>query len=292
MINVRQRCFISAPAGTDLKVLRQVLTELNVEWIDASVLNPSLPVSSAVREAMQNASFVCGVLTQRQDNTNVIFELGMATSLNRPMFLLMEPSVKIIPRLEYLPYARVELNAPTKLRFHLETFLEHVLTIKVLPVTPPSEPALKPNPESLARALKASHTANAADLERLVARLFEASGAVVSASDNRDRGVDLALWIDSLPPSIGNPVLVEVKSGRLSQVQLDKAESTLREYLVSAGATVGILLYRDTKGTRFPQTREAWPLVWRLDFDGLVDLLIQGVFERELVRFRNVALHG
>jgi hypothetical protein len=292
MMSVRQQCFISAPAGTDLKTLRQVLTELNVEWIDASVLNPRIPVSNAVREAMQHASFVCGVLTQQHDNTNVVFELGMSTALNRPTFLLMEPSVKIAHRLEYLPYARVELNDPAKLRFHLQTFLKHVLTIKVLPVTPPSEPALKPEPESLARALKASYTANAADLEHLVAMLFEASGAVVSASDNPDRGVDLALWIDSLPSSIGNPVLVEVKSGRLSQAQLDEAESTLRNYLVSAGANVGILLYRDTRGTRFPQTREAWPLVWRLDFDGLVDLLTRGAFERELVRFRNVALHG
>src|SRR5207245_1329120 len=65
-------------------------------------------------------------------------------------------------------------------------------------------------------------------LEELVAQVFERWGAVVSRlREPSDRGVDMAVWIDDIESTIGNPLLVEVNK-TLSRRQ--RRESRLKSH--------------------------------------------------------------
>lgn len=287
-----EACFISAPAGMDLTALRGVMHRLGMQWIDRSRLDPRIPVQHAVRDAFRHVSFVCAVLLADSDNTEVIFEMGMAASMDRPTFLFLDPAADLPSSLEHLPYARVEFSDAERLLDHLATYLRHLHSgIAQLTWRRPTA-----NEKTLSRP---SHSFGGlslfaeGDIKRQVASWFEAAGVVVSEASRIHPGpIDMAVWVDSVSPTLGNPVLVQVESGRLSQTDLDAAEERLRAQLHSTGAEVGILIYRDATGTRFPQRRPGWPPVWRLELQQLHDLLVRGEFELEMVRCRNMAVHG
>ena len=66
-------------------------------------------------------------------------------------------------------------------------------------------------------------------------------------------GVDMALWLDEVESSLGNPLLVEVKLGRLTESKIAQAEDQLRSYIVKTHARAGLLVYLDRQGHRFDQ---------------------------------------
>jgi len=67
---------------------------------------------------------------------------------------------------------------------------------------------------------RARQSANPADVQRLVAEILRAAQitAVEEYKEAKDRGVDFAVWSDSLQSSLGNPILIEVKATKLNDM--------------------------------------------------------------------------
>jgi len=132
------------------------------------------------------------------------------------------------------------------------------------------------------------------EFEKLVARLFREAGAIVRQQPSEfERGVDMALWLDEVKSSLRNPLMVEVKLGRLTESSIVEAEKTLRIHMAKARAEAGLLVYLDREGKLFVKVRADWPLVFRLNIHELIELVGSGGLVKNLLAERNrVAHHG
>jgi hypothetical protein len=76
---------------------------------------------------VNDADFVCAVLPAGMPFGNVLFELGIAAGLGKPLFLIVDPVVQLPPDLRALPCVRTRLDAfsesDTLVDAALQTFL-------------------------------------------------------------------------------------------------------------------------------------------------------------------------
>lgn len=228
-----QTCYISAPLTVDTAPLRLTLEERGISWSDARTAKPKGSILDTIESAIARVDFLCVVFGANSNNSNVFFEAGIARGRHCPLLVFIEPRVDIPSEFQDLAYARTSLHNSEALNFHLDAFLQHA---GAKPVRQPSHLPSKlkltdstPTFEALASIETLPESDRELEFERLVARIFKQSGAVVSqALSSSTHQIDMAVWIDELPPSFGNPILVEAKYGKLSQQQLDRAESQLR----------------------------------------------------------------
>jgi GTP cyclohydrolase II len=136
------------------------------------------------------------------------------------------------------------------------------------------------------------HKNNGSELTTFLVNLLKTEGAVVSQQHgDRDKGVDMALWIDSLESSLGNPILVEIKMSCLTEDQLKIAEDQLRRYLTTTNSRSGLLLYLDREKKRFRRATLGMPLIIRLDIRDLINELRTKTLSRVLLSERNAMVH-
>jgi hypothetical protein len=122
--------------------------------------------------------------------------------------------------------------------------------------------------------------------------LFKKEGAIVSQySGPSDHGVDMALWIDSAANSLGNPILIEVKIGHITESRLSTTEEELRRYLIATNVQSGLLLYLDFDMKHLPRSIIDTPLIIRLDIRELIIQLEKQSLVRILLSERNAMVH-
>jgi hypothetical protein len=108
-----------------------------------------------------------------------------------------------------------------------------------------------------------------------------------------DQGADLAVWIEELENyALGNPLLVEIKAGNLTQESIHSAEIRLRSYVEKTHGRSGLLIYWDRQNREFPPVGKGWPLIFRLSGEKLTRLIRERRLPEELIRLRNAAVHG
>jgi hypothetical protein len=299
-----QSCFIAASLGADSAALRALLAERRVQVRDAlSLPSGQGSIVSTIEEAIRQADFVCAVLPP-QPSPNVLFEIGLAYGARKPLFLIVEPGAELPADLRDLFYVRAAPSDAAAIGFNLDLFLRYsTLRNGDVPQANGENPGHGSPAQSttfratfrakLEVARHADTTAAAFMLEELVAELFR-QAQVVTAQEERHqgRGADLAIWLDGIESTIGNPVLVKVKAGTLSEATLRAEESRLRGYISGTNARAGMLVYLDREGRRFPASEASWPLVIRLDARDLAEIAAEDRIVRLLVTERNKAAHG
>jgi hypothetical protein len=133
------------------------------------------------------------------------------------------------------------------------------------------------------------------EIESFVARLFENLSDITIVKKEpiyADRGADISLWIESPHSNISNPVLVQVKSGRLSDSILKTSENQLSQYLKKTNAPIGLLIYFDFEKRNFQQPSIETPLVIWLELSSLVSMLSQHSLAQIIVTQRNLIMHS
>jgi hypothetical protein len=128
----------------------------------------------------------------------------------------------------------------------------------------------------------------------MLERLLNVAKVQAARSEWRqsDKGADVAVWRDPLSASIGNPILIELKTGDLSLSRIVAAERQLGEYLTKAEARLGLLLFLDRGGHRFEQAPSLAPFVLRWDLEDFVRELADRSFDDALLKRRNEMVHG
>ena len=271
----------------DTSTLRWSLEENGIKWLDLTKLNQADNLIIGIDKALTKCDFVCAVLTEGQ-NSNVFMELGMAFARRKPILLVLAPSVDPPFDLFSFTYFRGD-PTDAKIRTTLKTFLDHANRR----LTPNTSLARVPRESRIRRNVPTEAGRMGSDYHAKTAHLFETAGFLVSASKLPEaEGVDFAVWIDSLPPTFGNPLLVEVKAGSLTDGMVSAAASRLREYVMKTQGRCALLVYWDQANRQFPLISSKWPLVFQLSGPMLEALLQGGNLIRELVRLRNVAAHG
>lgn len=236
-------CIISAPAGLNLSGLLRLLEGKGIEVLASEKLSvqQSLQPTSGNVEA---ADLVIGVLTRDRASQWVLFELGQAIAQKKQILLIVYPSAGSIPSdLRGVVTVRTTLSRLSAVAFALDQML----------AAPPHQQqealsrSARPKDYQLLFQLKQNALEGgwetARQLEELIASILKSAGAeVVVQSKDSDRGVDLAVWSDQWETSVGNPLLVEVKSHVNNRHQAENAVSQLQKYIGESGTRTGLLV--------------------------------------------------
>lgn len=286
-----QTCFITAPAGANLDVLTEALRRRDIRVVVPQDLQPGAELGGEILSLMSGVDLVIGVLTRERRSEWVLFELGLAWGQGKRVVLFAPPNNANIPSgLRRFLTVRANLSNREAVEFALDQLLAAPEPAQTPIPTRKGTKPLGPTAEaylqgSLAQAVNVSP----AGLEALVAdALREAGVDVVTTSERRDFGVDLAIWSDALQPSVGNPLLVEIKARLPSPKVAADAAQQLSKYVAGAGGLWGLLLYRDGP----EDLRGLPPNVLALSVEALFRRLSHESFDEIVRDLRNSRVHG
>lgn len=282
-------CFISASFGTDTSVLRKALEARQIKWWDQTSMGPGSSWLDVIEEGLTQSDFVCVIIDQEQNN-NILFELGIAYAKRKPILAFIDSEVKLPSDLLSLTYFRVSPKNRKVVVSALDTFLQHARPVsyrRKRKVSVKSHQRSKPSAEATPKI--SSYT----ESENKTAELLQEAGFIVTGPEERKgKGADFAVWIDELEDALGTPVLVEVKAGNLTDKKIEDAAAQLRKHVANTHGRCALLIYWDQANREFPSLSAEWPLVLKLSGSNLIKLVAEGRLAQELVRMRNMAVHG
>ena len=289
-------CFIAAPAGANLGVLRAMLEERGLRVLVPSDLEVGVDWASEIQKQLGQADLVIGVITADRSSPWVLFELGQASALGRRIVLIASPKAEPIPfALHQFLVLKTEIDNADAIGFALDQVLSAPTNSKRERSSPPKALIRLGNKadefiEKLDRELAAKHWRS---IEGLVADALRDSGAdLVVASPNGDLGADIAVWSDVLEPFVGNPLLVEVKGAVKGKTDVSRAMWQLAEYVGASGSRWGVLLYG--VGPEFDEEIfvASPPNILVLSIRSLLERLRQQAFPELIRDLRNRRVHG
>ena len=300
-----KKCFISAPFGVSTDALENALRIHGVEGQRFDTLEPGSDVLKVLETQVHQADVVFGIFPKGSDQQSVMFEVGLARGLGRPIVLFVDPELDLPRELSTIRSITTRISDNNALNSLVAAILRDLSTpTKASSTRIPK--TLKPidvsDAEAAVTRLASAYRdesqrheliASSKGLESALAELFRRAGAtVVTADESDDQGADLALWIEEVQTTIGNPILTEVKTGRLDPARLATAEHALRSWLLQARTFMGLLVYWDANGKAFSKTMGVFPLVKLMSVEELLTSLRHGTLASELVAVRNKAVHG
>src|SRR5260221_4816366 len=107
----KKRVFI-ASSQADVTEVRKAMQHLN---LDAVLLEPPAEFGTTPLESLQrcvnDADMVIGIMGDQRKNANVLFELGVASALNKPtlLFVTSDYPTDQVPPFD-IPYLRMDLR--------------------------------------------------------------------------------------------------------------------------------------------------------------------------------------
>ncbi len=289
--------FISHSAQSRIAPLRDLLKREGISFQDSFDPSKSSDILESIRVKLQTADAVIAVITR--EATNVFFEIGFAMALQKPVLVLLSPGVTLPSFAAPATYLTSDLSDSDVLRLGVRRFLEDSKK-RILKVRQPRKEHVDAQHDGrviqnlVERFHAVRQSARPLQVERLVADLLRAADitALEEYSEGRDRGVDFAVWSDSLRPSLGNPVLIEVKATKLNKMSFRAAYSRLAKQVQESDANAGLLLYLDKGGQRFGKPATWIPTVLWLDAEDFAKELLKKPFADVLLERRNRAVHG
>lgn len=290
-----QSCYISAPAGLDAGGLRRALKDLSVRIVqEGETPAPGESLIVTLREALQSADFVCGVVGVGETSPNVLFELGLAAGLARPVFVV-RPGFGSMPlALEGYPVVQAELDDVETLKFHLELFLRnvrrtgHVVVARSQRVKPSRRSP--PRLDDLRNRIQEPRRPSERDLEQVVLEALQRAGMEAVSRpryDDAELQPDLAVWLPEAPPDLGNPLLIELVGA--SRPPRGAAEQA-RRYLEIARVRCALVI--SEASALDPPVEINGGYIFRLTIAEFLDALERSSLVQRLIDQRNRIVHG
>lgn len=250
-------------AGTvDLSTVLAVLEHVGFdEWVVAN--NPVADTQIFTPRPL----VVVGVLEYGHDRTlpsegfsnlDVMLRLGRSVEQGIPTLLIAPPQGAQFHPPKDIFVARCPTNNEEALSLYLWSFARALGVTRTNEPTTPRKRSPKFDIDDVRSMIqnlpqKPAELSNA--VEQLVSFLLENSGAQILhqwQSDSRDGAFDMVL----LPnPDATSVILVEVKTGNLSNGALDRSEQKLAASVSDTGASLGILIYHDVDWRIFTKKR-------------------------------------
>jgi hypothetical protein len=294
-----QKCYIAASPKDDLYILKlkKFLENRGIEVSDAysfSLRDYKLPERNEFR--IKRSNFLIAVVSLKKPNPNVFYELGIARAMCKPIFLIIRDEGTLPTSISEMTYIKAPPDNLETIFYGLDKFLSVVIGRYVqkktgtpeqnipLEVISPvhveeseQEPVLPKNGMELLEALK---------------NLFEKQGIVYFVEKSSESRSDMSLWIDSLESTIGNPILVELKTGYLTEEILCEAEQRLIESMKTVHGRGGLLIYADSGGRHFKRSKWKYPLIIRIDFRELISEAGYRPLDVVILSERNQIVHS
>lgn len=289
------KCFISAPAGSETNALRNILNQNGVQSVDAFDFNVGDSISATIKSKIKAADFAIVVISSL--NANVFYELGICEGLGKPIFIIIDDDkYDAPPFINNYIFLRSSMHDVNFLAISLEKFTTQLRNNKSALRSPRKKFRRKAVTSefsySLAHIESMRSQSDPAELEKYTHQIFKKLSISVERVSDKAKGVDFAIWSDSLSNIIGNVVFVELKYGNLNERRIYEAELQLQHYLERSEARSGILLYLDKTGKRFKENYSISPLILRYDLEDFVTQIGNSSFEDTVLSKRNNMVHG
>lgn len=295
-------CFVVAPFGLDLDSLESILKSQGLRPSRLDNLRPGSDLLTAAAEAIKKSDLVCAVIPSKHGkDPNLMFELGLAIGVNqdKPVIIILDQDVELPPDLQGSLYVRASLTDLRNQGPRLEQAIRSAVSShRIRKSARLKKKRIRINIQNahahLEEIKNISGTGGIGQLfERFVLDLFKEAGYQASGeSDAQDRGADIALWVDDLQSTLGNPILLQTKTGILDQSGIRQELDQLRHYVEVAQSRCGILVYFDLEGRSFIGSPTGWPLTFCLSVEEVIESLSAGSFSTDLLQRRNRAVHG
>jgi hypothetical protein len=290
-------CFVSAPIGIPLEVLRESLLAHDIRPLIPQELSAGTDWASELQRQLHQADLVIGVLPTGRQSPWMLFELGQAWALGRRILVIAPPGSDPVPpsTLQRLLVLRIAPDNREAIDFALDQLLlappeRHSKEIR----RPFRSWGLGDLADSFIHRLDDSlHSGAAQDFEKTLLDAIRNSGAdVVVESPERDQGADLAVWSDVLEPFVGNPLLVEVKFKIQSKAAVARAFKQLNAYLGASNAWWALLVYGDGPAPDDPLWKGCPPNVLLTSARSLLEALRTRAFPEIIRDLRNRRVHS
>lgn len=252
----RKSCFIIAPYDVPLGSFLETLRQEQIEpFFISDFLKLGEPSTSAIRYAFRSVDLVVALLFRGRQLDNVLFELGMAVGLGRPILLFASSPLNLPAelsdlRINYVDLTQLENTLPAIRKwFEPKRKSDQIEFIGKAP-TSLDKSRRRIRGTALRDELRRTrdvwtYSQDSRQIETELSHLLSELGwtVVQARASARNQAPDLALWIDEIQKDTGNPLAVEVKAN-LTDAGLESAVRQLSRYLSAAGAKAGLLFYK------------------------------------------------
>lgn len=129
------RCFLSYSFQTDISVIKKILSDLNVSYVNpVENLEYGSAITQTISRQIKNSDFVIAVL---DDSTNVSFEIGFAMGSKKPIFVISsnKKENELPVFLTAVTYTLAAATDYDKIKYSLDIFLKQLPLKKELTVT-------------------------------------------------------------------------------------------------------------------------------------------------------------
>lgn len=288
-------CFISAPASSNLDNLRRSLSRRGIRIVAPSEFTGGAGFNDEIKRILSEVDLAIGVIARERRSDWTLFEMGVAFANAKQVLLF-------VPR-------SVSLNLPLDLRgvLTVRSSLRNTEAVEFALDQLIAAPARGPHPEAkrapqfvtpgkldpvILEMKEAIQSRQGSRLEEIVARALRVSGVEAMSSETRgDRRVDLAVWADGLQPSVGNPLLIEIKARVSEKKHARDAALQLSSYLKESATRWGLLLYGDGPSAREIQSVLP-PNVLAISVLELFERMSRESFAEIVNDLRNRRVHG
>lgn len=226
--------------------------------------------------------------------------MGLCEGVGKPYFIIVEKNFEIPTYFENRLYLRADLSNKESLVHTISNITESVQHDLIKKTK--SKSSLKKNHDNrnlevLERiSNEISKIRLSGNQYLLINTLEEVIRTInlnyVKANTSADKGVDFALWSNELSTIIGNPIILEIKFGSLSESILKDTSERLNKYIKHSDAKAAILLYLDKNGSRFNTINSLQPLIISYDVEDFINDLSSSSFESLVLSQRNKIAHG
>jgi hypothetical protein len=300
-MNRRLKCFLSASYDTDLSSIKSVLAENDIDIFDIYDFSIGSSIQQILKRKLRQADFAVFVVTK--DSKNVLYEIGVCEGLGKQSLIIIDKDANLPFYLENKLSLTANLNDRDFLKMTLLGFIDEMKSKRRPTQKPRTEDSkeieiyssdIKAVLSSLLEQTKdIRENGQGRELEYIVEEVFKTIH--LKYADNSrgpDMGIDFALWSNKLGRILGNPIIVEVKFGRLGLDIFKKAETQIQRYAEKSEAKVALLLYLDRTGKRFKLSPSLSPLIIAYDIEDFITDILKSSFENVILTSRNKIAHG
>lgn len=289
--------FLAAPARIDLRIIKAELTKRGIKPLTAYELpSHSDSIMNHLRKAIRICDLFVAVIPEDYTPT-VLFEIGLAYGLKKRILLFTSPNLKNIPgNIEETMYFRSEPNNREVIAFALDQILasQEQKTFRPKKQLEEGYPLGNRVDKYLRKLQERTSSLRELELRKLVVEILKESGiSTVLQGNVHDPGADLAVWSNDLDAIVGNPLLIEVKSGIRTKKDLDRILHQVEQCRMKSGTKWVLLVL--SKTVESIAAISGIPIVGRvlvLTTTELLKSLRTRSFAQVIRELRNKQVHG
>lgn len=312
------RCYVSTNIGSDLVNIKNILDTMGVEILATGY--PGMSLSAAIEKAILSSDFVLGVLNSSKNNENVLFELGFAKGLGKPIVVIVPPELSNIPQfLSDVSFIRANTTDSTPIKYSLERSIPFFTKSKIskkffprkhqfhvqenIPITEKVIVKVSEAKSEISDSLVDSYinklqdpNLTELDILKIVELVLKRGENIVVEnfsvhSDDESYKADLAIWDDKLEPYISNPLLIEIKR-KISQDKIDLIKRSFRSYYQKGKSRWLLVLYLEGPEEIKQSITTIGSQILFLKIEKLLEQMKTQSFAKVIRDSRNYYVHG